>query len=140
MGSRRSKNKKKQYITFGQHLTLDAYECDPDALDNKKLITRVLDELPGLIKMHKISKPIVVCAGANDKKDPGGISGFVMIAESHISIHTFPRKMFFTMDVYSCNMFSVRTCEQYLSRIFKYKKLEKHVIKRGLKFPRECLV
>lgn len=130
----------KKYITFGQHLTLDAYGCDPKALDNKKLILRVLDELPELIKMHKISKPQVIKASPNDRKDPGGISGFVMIAESHISIHTFPKKMFLTMDIYSCNMFDVAFCERYLKKIFKFQKLEKHLIKRGLKFPRECLV
>ena len=38
----------------------------------------------------------------NNKKDPGGLSGFVLIAESHISIHRFPRRGFVTADVYSC--------------------------------------
>jgi len=36
------------------------------------------------------------------KKDPGGWSGFVIIAESHISIHTFPARRFVSIDVYTC--------------------------------------
>ena len=55
-----------------------------------------------LLDMHPISEPVIVSVGPNNRKDPGGLSGFVLIAESHISIHTFPRRGFVTADVYSC--------------------------------------
>ena len=54
------------------------------------------------LDMHPISEPVIVSVGPNNRKDPGGLSGFVLIAESHISIHTFPRRGFVTADVYSC--------------------------------------
>ncbi len=40
--------------------------------------------------------------GPKNRKDPGGISGFVMIAESHFSLHTFPARRFVTLDIYTC--------------------------------------
>ena len=34
----------------------------------------------------------------------GGVTGVVMLAESHLSIHTWPEKRFVTLDVFVCNM------------------------------------
>lgn len=57
------------------------------------------NDLPEILDMKKIITPYVIRFDGNDKKDAGGYSGFVMIAESHISIHTFPEKRFVTIDV-----------------------------------------
>jgi|TARA_B100001964_G_C14208308_1_gene589230 S-adenosylmethionine decarboxylase len=72
--------------------------------------------------------------------DPGatieGISGFVMIAESHISIHTFPEKDYVFIDVFSCKGFDVENAVKLLTNAFEAKKYTKKIIKRGLDFPR----
>ncbi|MEK7479150.1 MAG: adenosylmethionine decarboxylase [Patescibacteria group bacterium] len=125
--------------TFGKHLTIDAYGCDAEALDDFEVVFRVLDELPGKVQMHKITTPYVIRAGANDLKDCGGLSGFVMIAESHISLHTFPQKRYVTFDLYSCSMFEEAPVLAFLREEFQWEQVEKHVIKRGLKFPKENL-
>ncbi len=52
--------------------------------------------------MHMLSRPKVVKAPDNHFKDPGGWSGFIIIAESHISLHTFPKRRFISADVYTC--------------------------------------
>lgn len=126
--------------TFGKHLTIDAYGCDAHALDDFEVVFRVLDELPGKVQMHKITTPYVIRAGANDLKDCGGLSGFVMIAESHISIHTFPKKRYLTFDLYSCSMFDEGPVLAFLREAFGWEKLEKHVIARGQMFPKDNLV
>lgn len=74
---------------FGEHATIDGYGGDYEKLDNKDLVLNCLNDLPTKLDMEKLSKPEVYHAPGNDKKDPGGWSGFVVIAESHISIHTF---------------------------------------------------
>ena len=72
--------------------------------------------------------------------DPGatveGISGFVMIAESHISIHTFPEKDYAFIDVFSCKGFDVENAVELLVNAFEAKKYTKKIIRRGLDFPR----
>ena len=136
-GISQKKNKKlSKTVTFGKHLTIDAYGCSEKALNDMEICFRVLEELPKRISMHPITMPYVVRFAGNDKKDCGGLSGFVMIAESHISLHTFPAKGYLTMDVYSCTMFDEKIAICYTKDIFRYKTLEKHIIKRGLKFPR----
>ena len=134
------KKKKSRHVTFGKHLTLDAYGCDEKVLNNMDIMFQFLDTLPEQIHMHKIITPYVIRCKANDKKDCGGISGFVMIAESHISIHTFPAKKYLTMDLYSCNIFDHETVIKKVKELFCYTSLERHVIKRGLKFPKEAIM
>src|SRR5947209_19170775 len=77
---------------FGPHLTLDLSECDLRKLSDLSHVYSMLDELPDLISMHKISPPYAFVYKPKDKPEEWGVSGFVIIAESHISIHTFPDK------------------------------------------------
>jgi len=128
------------FTNFGVHLTLDGYQGDASKLNDFKLVYKVLDELPTKLGMHKLMPPYVVTAPGNDKKDPGGISGFVMIAESHISIHTFPGKKFVSIDVYTCqDRLAATRIINYFKDVFELQDVETNVVKRGMKFPVYCL-
>lgn len=120
---------------FGLHLTIDGYDCDGGRLDDMEYVFGVLDWLPEELGMHKLITPYVVHAGANGKKDPGGLSGFVMIQESHISIHTFPSRRFISIDVYSCKNFDTKKTEEYLTKAFGIGECETNVIPRGTRYP-----
>lgn len=84
---------------FGEHLTLDGYGGDTERLNDERLVAEFLEELPRSIQMHPLTAPTVVYAPGNGAKDPGGWSGFVIIEESHISIHTFPKRGFLSADI-----------------------------------------
>jgi S-adenosylmethionine decarboxylase len=121
---------------FGEHLTLDGYGGDPARLDDKGLVSRCLNELPDRLGMSKLSEPQVYFANGNGCKDPGGWSGFVVIAESHISIHTFPARRFVSIDVYSCqNGMDVAFIESYFRDKFDLTEIETNFIHRGTKYP-----
>ncbi len=129
---------KNGHTTFGLHLLLDRYGINRTQLDDMKLVFKYLNELPGVISMKKLTSPIVVDADATASgKDPGGISGAVIIAESHISIHTFAKRGFLTMDCYSCSDFSDQVDEllRYTKKLFPYKNHELQIVKRGTKYP-----
>ena len=131
---------KKQTENFGVHLTIDGYQGDVNLLNDMRLIFESLDQLPDKLRMKKLTTPYVVSAPPNNKKDPGGFSGFVMIAESHVSIHTFPKKRFASIDIYTCrNRLPEKFVLDYFKKIFKFKELETNLIKRGLKFPKTNL-
>lgn len=129
--------KKSKSIPFGLHLMLDAYNCDPKTLNDKNLVYHILDTLPGKIGMKKLMKPYVLFAEANDKRDPGGWSGFVMIQESHISLHTFIRRRFVTADVYSCKKFDTKIVLEYFKKVFNTQDMDSSVEVRGKKYPSE---
>ena len=121
---------------FGEHFMLDGYGGDPKRLDNKDLVLLSLVELPYQLGMKRLSNPEVYEAPDNNIKDPGGWSGFVVIAESHISIHTFPARKFLSIDVYSCrNGLDREFIRKYYTEIFKLKEIEENFVKRGTKYP-----
>lgn len=120
---------------FGEHLTIDGYRGSKEKLDNKELVMRCLDELPELLGMHKLSKPEIYRAEGNDKKDPGGWSGFVVIEESHISVHTFPEREFVSADVYTCkNGMDNEFILSFFKSTFDLQEIEHNFIIRGTKY------
>lgn len=121
---------------FGEHLTVDGYGGDYDKLDNKKIVFECLDKLPEILKLNKIGEPVLRRAPVGHVKDCGGWSGFTIIAESHISVHTFPKKGFVSIDVYTCkNGLDKKFLKEYFIEKFDLKATEIHFIRRGTKFP-----
>ena len=123
---------------FGPHLTLDLYSCNKKRLLDLDFVYKILDELPDLIDMHKISSPQVIVQGPNpDTFDKGGISGFVLIKESHISIHTFVAQEYVSIDIFSCKKFDTKKATNYLIDKFEAQKVEKNLFSRGKEFPKD---
>jgi S-adenosylmethionine decarboxylase len=123
-------------MNFGEHFMLDGYGGDADLLNDQKLVFRCLNTLPGLLGMNKLSVPEVYFAAGNGDKDPGGWSGFVVIAESHISIHTFPRRGFVSIDAYTCkNGMDTEFIAKYFQDAFKLQDMETNFVKRGTRYP-----
>ena len=129
---------KRKQAHFGEHLTIDGYNGSYNKLNNEKLVYKCLDTLPEKLGMHKLSKPVVYFAKGNDTKDPGGWSGFVVIEESHISIHTFPGRGFISADVYTCqNGLNVKKIKKIFKEMFELSSLETNFLIRGKKYPQE---
>lgn len=130
-----------QTINFGVHLTIDGYGGDPEKLNNKDLVKKCLDELPEKLGMHKIYGPVVIECEACNPKDSGGCSGFTMIAESHISCHTFPFRKFVSVDIYTCgSTIDQGAVKEYFKKAFDLGELETNYIVRGTKFPAADIV
>ena len=125
---------------FGQHLTIDASNCDRKKLADISLVYDILNKLPSKLNMTKMTLPYVVKWLDKFAYGTEGISGFVMIAESHISIHTFPDQDYVFMDIFSCKEFDVEKTIRYLVSAFNATKFEKHVIRRGADFQRKMLL
>lgn len=118
---------------------LDLYGCDRKKLLDVELAHRILDELPGRLGMTKIMPPYIVPYKGSDTPgsfDRGGISGIVIIAESHISLHSFAEQEYVNIDIFSCKAFEVRKAVDYLVAVFGAKKVEKRVLMRGKEFER----
>ncbi len=121
---------------FGEHFMLDCYGGDYERLNDKDLVTIVLIELPEQLGMKRLSDPYVFKAEDNAIKDPGGWSGIVVIAESHISIHTFPKRKFVSIDVYTCmNGINRELIKKYFKEAFKLEEIEENFVRRGTRYP-----
>ena len=125
-------------MKFGEHLIFDAYNCRFEPLMNMQHCYDVLEQLAKIASMRKITEPYLIKAEGNETlggKDPGGFSGFVIIQESHISIHTFARRGFVTIDLYSCKPFKTEGIVEYLKGAFETEDVSVIKMERGLKYP-----
>ena len=124
----------RQTRSYGPHLMLDLSGCDAEILDDLDACFKLLNELPEKIGMTKITQPYVFRYRGLIPEDEG-ITGVTIIAESHISLHTYPRKGFAFVDLFSCRPFDVKSAEEHLVQFFKCKSPTIHVQHRGKAFP-----
>ncbi|MEH6459771.1 adenosylmethionine decarboxylase [Chitinimonas sp. JJ19] len=86
----------------GLHLTADLYDCQQPSLliDEAALQQLCLSqvELVGLKAVSACWHQFPASAAG-----PGGITGVVLLAESHLALHTWPERGGVTLDVYVCN-------------------------------------
>ena len=83
-----------------------------------------------------LSEPKVYRTDGNDIKDPGGITGVVIIAESHVAVHTFPKRGFVSADVYTCkNGMDMEYIKNFIVNAFGLKDVEVNFFKRGTRYP-----
>lgn len=120
---------------FGPHLMLDLRECKEEKLSDLNLVFNILHDLPKKIGMTRITEPYVFPYSGLIPEDKG-ITGTVIIAESHISIHTFQEKDYCFVDVFSCKDFDVNFAAEYIINAFESKKYDKHIVNRGKEFIR----
>jgi S-adenosylmethionine decarboxylase len=118
---------------FGPHLTIDGYGGDQQKLADRSLVYKFLNNLPDIIGMTKLHSPQIINYKGGGP-DPGGLSGFVIIAESHISIHTFPQKKFASIDIFSCKPFNPEPIVHIVKRTFDFEKLEINFFGRGKEY------
>lgn len=116
------------------HLVIDGFGGSAAKLQDLALIYQTLDELPAKIGMTKIMPPYVFRYRGLKEQD-WGISGFVLIAESHISVHTFPERGYVNIDVFSCKAFDVEPAVAAMRETFGLAGVKVHIIERGLEYP-----
>ena len=121
---------------YGPHLTLDLKNCNRNKLSDINFVFDFLNTLPSKIGMTKITAPYVFKYDGRGIQKEWGITGFVIIAESHISIHTYPEKDYVFIDVFSCTPFNVEDATKHIVDAFEAKKVDKGMVMRGKEFPR----
>ncbi|MCH8309531.1 MAG: S-adenosylmethionine decarboxylase [Chloroflexi bacterium] len=115
------------------HLIIDGYGGDAETLQNTELIYNFLDTLPDRIGMTKMIPPQVYTYHGEKSQD-WGVSGFVLIAESHISVHTFPDRQHVNIDVFSCKSFDTDKCVKIVESCFGLARAETNILERGLEY------
>ncbi len=126
---------------FGEHITIDGYGGDPALLNSRERVLSCINDMCDLLGMHKLIDPVIIEAPDNHIKDPGGWSSFVIIAESHISVHTFPKRRFISADVYTCqNGIDAGRITQFFKEKFVLEDVEEHFIERGTRYPKHNIL
>ena len=115
------------------HLVVDGYGADPARLTDEDTLFAFLDEYPARIGMTKMIAPQVYTYRGRTPED-WGLSGFVLIAESHISVHTFPDRGYVNVDVFSCKHFDSDAALEDVKKTFGLSDVRVWTLDRGVEF------
>lgn len=114
-------------MEYGKHFLVEIIARDSRNLGNKKFIEKFMLDIVKDLSMTML-RPVDVYKFPH----PGGITGFCLLAESHISIHTWPEKKYFSLDVFSCRNFNEEKIERVIRESFAVTHYYDDVIERGL--------
>ena len=114
-----------QIVHQSKHLLLELYKCNFERLNDESFLRCTLS------KAAKLAKATVLNLISN-KFEPQGVTAIALLAESHISIHTWPESNYSAVDIFTCgqNMLPELAC-QYLIESLKAKEHSLRVIKRN---------
>jgi S-adenosylmethionine decarboxylase len=113
------------------HVIIDGYGGDPTKLSDESVVRVILDQYPDMMGMTKITQPKVL-EYRGTKPEDWGVSGYVMIAESHISMHTFPERGLVWADIFSCKDFDAAPVLEDFKRRFGLQDMDVRTLERNL--------
>ena len=121
----------------GLHLSSDLHDCQgadhwfTDADAPGALCTKTV-EAAGLQAVGQLVHAFAPAPGA----DAGGVTATVLLAESHLCIHTWPEQRGATIDVYVCNFGADHSAKamaviEAMEAVFMPGRVERHALRRG---------
>jgi S-adenosylmethionine decarboxylase len=113
------------------HLIVDGFGCDPERLSDLKVVEQFLTDTPDAIGMKRIS-PVYACSYQGDEAEQCGVSGLVLIAESHLAVHTWPERGVLWADIFSCKPFDTGPVVGALVQAFRITQLRIQIVERSL--------
>ena len=115
------------------HLVIDGFGGDTGKMWDVELVRRFLNNYPDALGMTRITEPRVLEYQA-PKPEDSGVTGFVIIAESHISIHTFPERAYVNVDLFSCRAFDHQRALDDVKSLFALEDVQTWLLDRGLEW------
>ena len=112
--------------TLGRHILIEFYNCDEDILKDPVLIDEHMNEAA------RIANATIV-QSVFHHFNPYGVSGAVIISESHLAIHTWPEYGYAAVDVFTCgDKIDPWTAFKFLEDAFKADRSESIEVPRGM--------
>ncbi len=110
---------------LGKHILAEFYECDVEAINDVRNVETTL------LAAAKEAKATVIGSSFH-VFEPHGVSGVVVISESHLAIHSWPEYAYAAVDIFTCgDDVDPMVAFEYLKRHFKTKNATYQVVQRG---------
>ncbi len=109
---------------YGKHYLVELMDCDPAKLKTVKEVRQIL------LKAAEKSKATVVKHFFHQYK-PYGVTGIILISESHFSVHTWPQDKYAAFDILTCGKMFPQRAVKELEKGFRAKRVKVKVVRRG---------
>ena len=111
---------------LGRQILVEFYDCDESKINDVSYIEN------SLIQATKASKATIISHNFH-KFSPYGVSGVVVIAESHVAIHTWPEYNYCAVDIFTCgDTIDPWVIQEHLKEYFESKNVSSMEMKRGM--------
>ena len=111
---------------LGRHLLLELFDCDAEAINSLDTVKT------SMVEAAKRAQATIVDVVFHEF-NPFGISGVVVIAESHLAIHTWPEYRYAAVDVFSCgDVLQPQVAADYLVEQFGAARASVVELQRGI--------
>ena len=108
-----------------KHLLLELYRCDSEKLNDESFLRCILS------RAAKLANATILNLISN-KFEPQGVTAIALLAESHISIHTWPESNYSAVDIFTCGQNMIpELASQYLIESLIAKEHSLRVIERN---------
>jgi S-adenosylmethionine decarboxylase len=112
--------------TLGRQILVEFYNCNEEIMANPELIEKYMNEAA------RIANATIVNSVFHHF-NPYGVSGAVIISESHLAIHTWPEYGYAAVDVFTCgSSINPWIAFDYLEKVFEAERSESTEIPRGM--------
>jgi S-adenosylmethionine decarboxylase len=112
--------------TMGRHVISELWDCDHELLNDQAEVERIM--VNAALESGAELREVVF-----HKFTPHGVSGVVVISESHLTIHSFPEHGYASIDVYTCgDRIDPNVAAAYISRGLRAARKEQIEFSRGL--------
>lgn len=111
---------------LGRQILVEFYDCNPDKINNVDFIES------SILTATRTSGATIISYNFH-KFSPHGVSGVVVIAESHVSIHSWPEYNYAAVDIFTCgDTIDPWVIQEYLKEDFESKNISSMEMKRGM--------
>ena len=115
----------RSFDTVGAHVLADFWGCRPEKLDDARLLTQTLRQSARMAKMTILGEEV-------HKFRPQGVTAMLLLAESHISIHTYPEKGYAAIDVFTCGGGLTQQAIEHLKQVLEPRHVKEVTVQRGV--------
>lgn len=113
-------------MNVGIEWVIDATGCSPESLSNTRTLAGVFERIIAELGLSPVSPPVW-----HVFPDPGGVTGMVMLSESHLVCHTFPEHNIATFNLYCCKPRPEWPWAERLGRLLGAKAVDVRILERG---------
>jgi len=114
----------------GYHLMLELFGCDQEKINSRKF-------LHNLVKAAVKETGLTNLGSRFHQFQPYGVTGFTLLAQSHISFHTWPEFGYLVLDIFTCGdqNQAERLADHFLEEL-QPDRISRQVVRKGYKYPR----
>ena len=109
---------------LGQHWLIEGYHCDAQLLSDPKVMEKILKETAEIMGATIVTSTF-------HHFSPLGVSGVVVIQESHLTIHTWPEYAYAAVDIFTCGEIDMEAGVAHLQKALVADELKIVKMKRG---------